>query len=90
MTNSDLFDRIVGHLVEVARAHHAATGGANPRWARWYSERLVDVLNDALDSEMDVDDLEEWLLQADTRYRAETPPMSWPKAYAGWLLADQE
>ncbi len=88
MAQPDSFDEIVGYLVETAKAHHAATGGVNPKWARWYAERLLDDLNTALDVEMDVDELEAWLVAADRRYREEPQTVSWPKAYAAWLRSD--
>jgi len=88
MADSDSRDEVVGYLVATARAHHAATGGVNPRWARWYAERLVDDLNTALGAEMNADQLEEWLKKADERYRDQPQELSWPKAYAAWLRAD--
>lgn len=88
MTDTDPFDTIVGHLVATAKGHHAATGGVNPTWAKWYSEHLVDDLNEALEAEIDVAELEGWLVAADERYRSEEQDVSWPKAYAKWLIAD--
>ena len=35
-----------------------------------------------LDAEMSVDELAEWLIRADRRYREEDPELSWPKVYA--------
>jgi hypothetical protein len=90
MANSDHSDAIVGYLVATAKAHHAATGGTNPQWARWYAERLVDDLNQSLDADMDVSELETWLAAADRRYRDEPQTKSWPKAYAAWLRSDFE
>ena len=69
MTQARSFDDIVGHLVATAKAHHAATGGVNPQWAKWYAEHLVDDLNEALGSNMEVGELESWLIEADRRYR---------------------
>lgn len=77
---------LVGLLVRTAKAHHAATGGPNPDWASWYAEHAVDRVNELLDHEMSVAELAAWLHEADTRYRAEEPEESWPKAYASWLL----
>jgi hypothetical protein len=85
MAQNDSRDEVVGFLVTTAKAHHAATGGVNPRWARWYAERLVVDLNEALSADMSVDQLEEWLTAADERYRSEPQEQSWPKAYAAWL-----
>lgn len=89
MSESDVHSDIVHHLVGTAKAHHEATGGVNPRWARWYAERLIDDLNEALQSDMDLDELEQWLIEADRRYRAEPQTESWPKVYARWLIAEQ-
>lgn len=78
----------MGHLVATAEAHHAATGGINSRWARWYAEHVVDDLNEALEAQFNVEALEAWLADADHRYRNEPQTRSWPKAYAGWLIED--
>lgn len=88
MTQSGSHDEVVGHLVATAKAHHAATGGVNPNWARWYAAHLVDDLNLALGADMSVGQLEEWLIAADARYRDGSQELSWPKAYAVWLRAD--
>ena len=86
MVAPDHFDEIVSHLVATANAHHAATGGVNPKWARWYAEHLVDDLNSVLSSDIAVDELADWLAGADRRYRSEPQTSSWPKAYAVWLI----
>lgn len=86
MTDSDLTEVIAHHMVNTARAHHEATGGVNPQWANWYAERLVDDVNQALGSDMDVDQLAQWLSDADQRYRSEPQDHSWPKMYARWLV----
>ncbi len=82
-TRSDL----VSYLVSTAKAHHVATGGVNPQWAEWYAEHLITDVNRLLDVDMSVDELAEWLIGADQRYREESPGLSWPKAYSSWLLA---
>lgn len=79
---------IVGLLIDTAKAHHEATGGVNPQWARWYAERMVDDLNQELDTSLEVDQLEQWLIAADIRYREEPRDESWPKMYARWLIAE--
>jgi hypothetical protein len=81
-----LHHEVVVLLIKTAEAHHAATGGPNPRWAEWYAEHAAYDLNRLLDSEMTVGELADWLAQADVRYRNENPAESWPKAYASWLL----
>ena len=88
MTESEGFDALVGHLVATARAHHEATGGVNPQWADWYASKLVDDVNEVLGDVMTATELSEWLVEADRRYRDEDQSMSWPKAYATWMLAD--
>lgn len=86
MTDSTRLDEIARLMVGAARAHHEATGGTNPGWARWYAEHLIDDVNRAMGSDMELDELEGWLVQADRRYQEESPAQSWPKAYAGWLI----
>ncbi len=89
MSDSSVFDEVKALLAGAARAHHDATGGTNPGWARWYAQHLIDDLNETIDSAMDVDQLENWLIGADRRYGEESPSESWPRAYAGWLLDDR-
>ena len=88
MTESEGFDALVGRLVATARAHHEATGGVNPQWADWYASKLVDDVNEVRGDVMTATELSEWLVEADRRYRDEDQSMSWPKAYATWMLAD--
>ena len=90
MSDSETFDAVRHHLVRTAKAHHEATGGTNPAWAQWYAEYVVDDLNEALGSDMEVDDLASWLAEADRRYREEPQENSWPKAYAAWLMDEQQ
>lgn len=88
MSDSDLVNESARLLASTARAHHEATGGANPEWARWYAEHLVDDLNEVLNTGLYVDVLEAWLISADRRYREEPQTESWPKVYAGWLVSE--
>ncbi len=88
--DTETYRTLVGYFVAAARAHHEATGGVNPQWAEWYAEHLIDDVNDTLDSHMGIDELAEWLVEADRRYRGEDQELSWPKAYASWLLPDPE
>lgn len=90
MDESETHKALVGYLITTARAHHEATGGANPNWAEWYAARLVDDVNNATGSQMSTADLAEWLVAADRRYRSEDQEVSWPKAYASWLLAETQ
>ena len=86
MTQPDPLRELMGVLVETARAHHAATGGPNIHWPEWYAEHAIDQLNTLLDTAMTEADLAEWLAGADRRYTEDRPEMSWPRAYATWLL----
>ncbi len=83
---SDTLHQLIGHLIDTARAHHETTGGVNPQWAQWYAERLVEPVRELVDEDMTVDTLAGWLEDADKRYQEESPEVSWPKAYASWLL----
>lgn len=86
---SDSLHELIGYLIETARAHHAATGGVNPQWAEWYAARAIDDVNGVISSEMSSEELASWLAEADERYRSEAPDMSWPKAYATWLIEER-
>jgi len=88
MSNTNLIDQLARLLANTARAHHAATGGATPGWSRWYAEQLVDDVNDLLRTDVAASELETWLTDADRRYREESHVMSWPNAYAGWLVTE--
>ncbi len=82
------FNDLVGFLVATARAHHNATGGDNPDWAHWYAKRMIDDVNATLGKSLEFDDLADWLLGADRRYRSDDQHEGWPKAYARWLIED--
>ncbi len=90
MSDTQARNELVGYLVTTAKAHHKATGGVNAQWAEWYAEHLIDDVNRVLDTDMSVDELAEWLIGADRRYREEDPELSWPKVYASWLLAGEK
>lgn len=88
MPGDDVFDDLVRCLVDTANAHHDATGGSSPGWARWYAERSLDAVNRALRVEMTRDQLEIWLANADRRYKEVDRPRSWPEMYASWLIEE--
>ena len=75
-------------MVRTAQAHHAATGGVNPQWAEWYAEKMVDELNQAQSRQWSTSDLAAWLTAADERYRSSDQDVSWPHAYADWMLEE--
>lgn len=86
VSDTEARSELMGYLITTANAHHEVTGGVNPQWAEWYAGDLIGDVNRVLDADMSVDELAEWLIGADRRYREEGPEMSWPKAYASWLL----
>ena len=86
--DSDLHRDLVHLLVGTAKAHHEATGGANPDWAIWYAERVAPEANRLLGTELSLEDWGAWLTDADDRYRREEPDLSWPRAYATWAIGD--
>ena len=88
MNEPDRTYELMGVLVETSRAHHAATGGPSPVWANWYAEHALDEVNRLVGAEMTTADLADWLTAADRRYTEEGPDLSWPRAYATWLLEE--
>ena len=86
--DSDLHRDLVHLLVGTAKAHHEATGGANPEWALWYAERIADEANRLLGSDRTTEDWAHWLVDADERYRSAQQELSWPRAYATWAITE--
>ena len=86
--DSPLYGELVHLLVGTAKAHHEATGGANPDWAIWYAERVAPEANRLLGVSRPVEDWADWLTGADERYQREEPDLSWPRSYAIWLLEE--
>lgn len=74
-------------LLAAAEAHHAATGGPDPGWLRWYAEFLEGRIDGYLDrpAAPDADEIEEWLSIAVTRHDGQ-PFDEWPETYAGVIL----
>ena len=87
MTDRDTHHELVVLFITAAEAHHAATGGVNAQWASWYAEHLADDVNRVTGRDLSVEELADWLTAADERYRAAEQDVSWPKAYATWMLA---
>lgn len=89
MVEEERIDSLRGLLAETAHAHHEATGGVNPRWAKWYAEYLEGKIDSHLGFSPDRKLIEEWLTAADERHRAEEPETKyWPTLYAGYILED--
>ena len=86
MADPDMVTRLGRLLGVVARDHHEATGGENPRWASWYASRLKGEIDPLVGFSPDVDQIEAWLIQADERHRAEAAEARWPFYYAALIL----
>ena len=82
VTDSDRHHDLMGVLAGAARV--------NPHWADWYAEHLIEDINRLLGADKSVDELAGWLSRADERYRSEDPEASWPRAYADWLIAEND
>jgi hypothetical protein len=86
MTDEERLEGLKELLKETARAHHAATGGVNARWALWYAQHMDDRIGDYISPPPVVDAVEQWLITADELYRSEDRDVSWPRFYAGYML----
>jgi hypothetical protein len=73
-------------LGATAEAHHTATGGVNPDWARWYGEHLAGQIDEFVGFSPDVELITEWLTWADEKHRTEAPDERWPFYYAALIL----
>ena len=86
MTGRDRQTELRHLLAATAHAHHEATGGENPDWARWYAESMYDELMGILNAQITVQTVEGWLVWADEKYQALETDESWPRWYAMWFL----
>lgn len=75
-------------LAATARAHHEATGGINERWALWYAEKMAGDIDEFVGYSPAVETVEQWLIAADERYRAESPDDRWPPYYARLFIEE--
>lgn len=73
-------------LRTAARAHHAEFGGPNPGWPEWYAEFMHSGIGAFVGFEPSVEELADWLRQADELHRAQAPEDRWPPFYAKWIL----
>ncbi len=86
MTDREKVTRLGRLLADVAREHHEATGGENSEWARWYAARLVGQIDSLVGFSPEMQQIREWLEEADERHRAEAPEARWPFYYAELIL----
>ena len=73
-------------LASAGRAHHAEFGGPNDGWPEWYAAQVHPAIHEYVDSEPSVDEVAEWLREADVRHRAGAPDERWPRYYARVIL----
>jgi hypothetical protein len=79
--------RQLGRLLGAAgRAHHAEFGGPNPGWPEWYAAFVHPHIAEHVGFQPTVDEVAEWLRQADESHRNEAPDDPWPPFYARWIL----
>ncbi len=70
---------------ETARAHHEAllaTDGADPEWASWYAEQLLEPLNAHLHTQLTRSELVHFLTGVARDHEARAPEMPWADYYA--------
>lgn len=82
-------DRVkqLGRLLGAAgRAHHAEFGGPNPGWPEWYAAHVHPEISEHVGFEPTVDEVADWLREADERHRSEAPDKPWPQYYAALIL----
>jgi hypothetical protein len=74
-------------LGAAARDHHEVHGGEPaPEWADWYAGWLKGKIDPFVGFEPTVDQITQWLQDADRRYRSEEPEVKWPYFYAEQIL----
>lgn len=86
MADEDRVRQLSRLLGRAGRAHHAEFGGPNPGWPEWYAAQVHPEIAVHLGHEPRVQELAEWLREADERHRREAPDESWPQFYARLFL----
>jgi hypothetical protein len=87
MADQDQIRQLGRLLGAAARDHHEAHGaGPAPQWAEWYAARIEGEIGEHVGFEPTVDQVTEWLKEADRRYRSERPDVKWPYFYAELIL----
>ena len=77
----------LARLIDAAgQAHHDAIGGADPQWPMWYADQMYPAVLEHVDSNPTVDELAQWLAEADELHRATAPEAPWAKAYADTII----
>lgn len=86
MVDQDRVRRLARLLGAAGRAHHAEVGGPNSNWPSWYAARVHPDIAEHVGFEPTIDQVAEWLSEADERHRAEAPDEPWPQFYATYIL----
>ena len=73
-------------LAAAGRAHHAEFGGPHLEWPEWYAAFVHPSIGEFVGFEPAVDEVADWLRQADEDHRAQAPDDPWPPFYARWIL----
>ena len=85
MVDDEIIDELTVLFEKAGRAHHEAfidAAGEDPEWPLWYSEYLVDKLNELLTSQMTRSELCYLLVTADRERAALAPGSDWHGFFA--------
>jgi hypothetical protein len=87
MADQDAIRQLGRLLGAAARDHHQEHGGGPaPNWADWYAGWLVGKIDPYVGFEPNVDQVKEWLQEADERFHSEDPDTKWPYFYAELII----
>lgn len=86
MAEPDRVKQLARLLGAAGRAHHAEFGGPNPGWPEWYAAHVHPSIGDHVGRQPSVDEMAEWLRQADEQHRERSPDRPWPVVYAELIL----
>ncbi|NDJ53106.1 MAG: hypothetical protein GYB68_08500 [Chloroflexi bacterium] len=85
----DLKKKLADLFMETGHAHHQAyieTDGADPEWALWYADYLIDKLPAKLEIEMTKSELIYVLWKLSLEQPLQGPETPWPEYYAQDLI----
>lgn len=87
MADPDRSRQLSRLLGAAGRAHHEAFGGPNSGWPEWYAEFLVaNGIAEHVGFDPTIEQVADWLREADARHRADAPEDRWPPYYADYIL----
>jgi hypothetical protein len=91
MVEDEIIDELTVLFEKAGRAHHEAfvdAAGEDPEWPLWYSDYLVERLNEVLGSQMTRSELCYLLVGADRERCSVAPGCDW-HAYFARFFADR-